>query len=229
MSSSYLDVVYNEKRTPKTDYPYQLAKYLSRRFELKSGGKLLELGCGRGDFLLAFKKLGFECEGVDREIHPDLAKEVKLHKADLEKDNLPFPDNTFDVVYHKSLIEHFYSPNHLMQETYRVLKPSGKVVILTPDWVSTMKVFYEDITHCRPYDKTAMADTLAMYGFKNILVENFHQLPPVWKYPILKFFTWFLRLLLSGLSARKLAEATGIKSFRWAVELMVLGVGVKQK
>lgn len=227
MSNSYLDVVYNEERTPKTDYPYQLAKYLSRRFNLKGGGRLLELGCGRGDFLLVFKGLGFECQGVDREIHPALAKAVKLSKVDLGEEKLPFPDNTFDIVYHKSLIEHFYSPRHLMEETYRVLKPGGKVVILTPDWVSTMQVFYEDITHCRPYDKTAMEDMLAMHGFKNIEVERFHQLPLLWRYPILKIFTWFLRLFLSSLSARKLTQATGIKPLRWSVELMVLGVGAK--
>ena len=227
MSNNYLDTIYNEERTPKTNYPYQLAKYLSRRFSLKQDGKLLEPGPGRGDFLLAFKKLGFECQGIDREIHPALAKEVELSKVNIEKEKFPFPDNTFDIVYHKSLIEHFYSPHHLMSETRRILKPGGKVIILTPDWVSTMKVFYEDITHCRPNDTTALKDTLTMYGFKNIEVERFYQLPLIWKYPILKVFTWLLRLFLSSLSARKLAEFTGIKSFRWSVELMVLGVGEK--
>ncbi len=227
MSNSYLDVVYSEKRTPKTDYPNQLASYLSRRFNLKSGGKLLELGCGRGDFLLAFKKIGFDCYGVDREISPDLANQVKIHQADLKKEKLPFENDAFDVVYHKSLIEHFSSPHHLMTETYRVLKPGGKVVILTPDWVSTMKVFYEDITHCRPYDTTAIRDTLTMYGFKNIEVERFHQLPIVWKMPAIKIITGLLRLFLPTIPARKVTKATGIKFFRWSAELMVLGVGTK--
>ena len=227
MNGSYLYTIYNEERTPKTNYPYQLARYLSHRFSFKENGKLLELGCGRGDFLLAFKKLGFECQGVDKEIHPALAEEVKLSKTDIEKERFPFPDNTFDVVYHKSLIEHFYSPDHLMKETYRVLKPGGKVVILTPDWVSTMKVFYEDVTHRRPYDTTALKDTLTMYGFKNIEVERFHQLPIVWKNPATKIVTGLLRLLLSAISARKITELTGVKFFRWSVELMILGTGTK--
>jgi len=227
MSNSYLDVIYDEERTPKTNYPYQLARHLSHRFSFRENGKLLELGCGRGDFLLAFKRLGFECQGIDKEIHPALAKEIKLSRADLGKEKFPFPDNTFDIVYHKSLIEHFYSPHHLMEETYRVLKPGGKVVILTPDWVSTMKIFYEDITHCRPYDTTALRDTLTMYGFKNIEVEKFHQLPIVWKIPAIKIVTGLLRLFLPTVPARKITEATGIKFFRWSVELMVLGVGTK--
>ena len=55
MNDSYLDTIYNEKRTPKTNYPYQLARHLSHRFSFRESGKLLELGCGRGNFLLAFK------------------------------------------------------------------------------------------------------------------------------------------------------------------------------
>lgn len=227
MSNSYLDTIYNEDRTPKTNYPYELASYLSHRFSLKRNGKLLELAPGRGDFLLAFKRLGFECQGIDKEIHSALAKEVKLSRADLGKERLPFPDNTFDVVYHKSLIEHFYSPQHLMEETRRVLKPGGKAVILTPDWRSAMKIFYEDITHCRPYDTTALKDTLTMHGFKNIEVERFHQLPIVWKIPAFKIATGLLRLFLPTILARKITKATGIKFFRWSVELMVLGVGTK--
>ena len=227
MNDSYLKVIYNENRTPKTAYPNQLASYLSRRFNLKSRGKLLELGPGRGDFLLAFKKLGFDCYGVDQEISPDLASQVKVHQVDLDKEKLPFENDAFDVIYHKSLIEHFSSPHHLMAETYRVLKPGGKVIILTPDWVSTMKVFYEDITHYRPYDKTALEDTFAMYGFRNIEVERFHQLPIVWKIPVIKIVTGLLRLFLPTIPARKITEATGIKFFRWSVELMILGIGEK--
>lgn len=114
-----------------------------------------------------------------------------------------------------------------MKETHCVLKPGGKVVILTPDWSSTMKVFYEDITHRRPYDRTALRDTLAMYGFRDIEVERFHQLPIVWKIPAIKIATGLLRLFLPTIPARKITEATGIKFFRWSVELMVLGVGQK--
>lgn len=227
MNKSYLEVVYDEKRTPKTDYPDKLARYLHKRFELNEGDKLLEIGPGRGDFLLAFKKIGLLCYAVDIEVDPNLSKEVDVKKGNVERGQLPYDDGEFDVVYHKSLIEHLESPNELMKETYRVLKPGGKVIILTPDWASQMKVFYEDITHKRPYDRTALADTLMMYGFKNITAEKFHQLPAVWKIPPLKIITAIMRVFLSTPVARKIAKVTHIKFFRWAVELMVLGVGEK--
>jgi cyclopropane fatty-acyl-phospholipid synthase-like methyltransferase len=50
----YISAVYDEKRTPKTDYPSQLIAYLIDRFALKTGVRFLEIGCGRGDSLLVF-------------------------------------------------------------------------------------------------------------------------------------------------------------------------------
>ena len=114
-----------------------------------------------------------------------------------------------------------------MSETFRVLKPGGKVIILTPDWVSQMKVFYEDFTHYRPYDKNALKDLLSIKGFSNVKAELFCQLPTVWRYRFLNIFVKLLQLTLSTPFARRLTELTGIKFFRWSVELMVLGYGEK--
>ena len=57
VQNDYVSIIYDNKRTPKTDYPKQLIKYLSKRFDLHDNSKLLELGCGRGDFLFEFQKL----------------------------------------------------------------------------------------------------------------------------------------------------------------------------
>jgi len=48
----YLEVIYKNK--PKTKYPSQLCKYLFDRFEMKAGDKLLDAGCGRGEFIRGF-------------------------------------------------------------------------------------------------------------------------------------------------------------------------------
>ena len=44
----YVAVTYNEKDRPFTQYPDKLARYLSSRYKLPKGSKLLDLGCGRG-------------------------------------------------------------------------------------------------------------------------------------------------------------------------------------
>jgi len=228
MKTDYISVIYSQRRAPESGYPQKLVEYLKDRFSLKPGEKLLEIGCARGDFLKAFSAAGFECHGIDREeIAKELSPNLDIRICDIENEILPFENNYFDIIYHKSLIEHLYSPKHLMQETHRVLKKGGKVIILTPDWISQMRNFYEDITHCRPYDVTALRDTLTMYGFRDIISERFHQLPILWKVKPLKIFSSILRFFLNTHSARYLAQKTKIKFIRWSVELMVLGYGKK--
>lgn len=224
----YVSVRYDEKRVPKTGYPFQLASYLFDRFGLNKGDKVLEIGCGRGEVLTGFQKLGLDCYGLDlSDYSVENIKGLHVKKNDISKEPLPFEDETFDLVYHKSLIEHLASPDNLMKETFRVLKPGGRIVVLTPDWVSQIKVFYEDFTHCKPYTTIALNDLLKVYGFFNVRVELFYQLPILWKYPQLKYFSGVLRFLFSTRTARKITELTSVDFFRWSVELMVLGTGVK--
>lgn len=216
----YISVVYNENRVPLTDYPYKLASYLKSRFMIsKANSELLELGPGRGEFLSAFRRLGLRCFALDRcesDIH-------SLYIIDLSTDRFPFRDESFDIVFHKSVIEHLPSADNIMRETYRVLRPSGRVIIMTPDWRSQMRVFYEDPTHIRPYDVTAVHDLLELYGFSDIESELFYQLPIAWKHSGIRAICRLLRLMLPVIAAR----ATRIKFLRWSVELMVLGTGVK--
>ena len=226
--SDYVSVIYDEKAKPRTNYPFELASYLYRRFNFKKGNKILEIGCGRGEFLEAFKKLGLECYGTDiSDVSVQKLSHFNVKLADILKERLPHEDNMFDVVYHKSLIEHLYFPENLMKESHRVLKPGGKVVILTPDWVSQMRVFYEDFTHSRPYDRTSLHNLLKVYKFSDIKTELFYQLPALWKYPFLKVLSILLRLIIPTHIARNLTKLTKIKFIRWSVELMILGTGIK--
>lgn len=226
---SYLKTVYDKKREPKTSYPRALIEYLIRRFKIKKDDKLLELGIGNGYFLKEFAEKGINCYGVDREIFPELDKRITAKKTDLFRQKFPFPDKYFDVVYSKSVVEHFYSREVelIMSETKRVLKPGGKVIILVPDWPSQMVTFFEDYTQVHPYDTLALSDLLKIFGFKNVVSERFYQLPELWKYPYLKIFSQLLSVFISTPTARKISDLTGLKFVRWSVELMVLGYGEK--
>src|SRR3972149_6510853 len=145
--TDYISVIYSENRAPKSNYPSALITYLKQRFDINHGDKLLEIGGGRGNFLSEFSKVGLNSFGVDRESSAiEYSKDLDVRVCDISKEKLPFPDDYFDLIYHKSLIEHLYNPDNLMRESIRTLKPAGKIIILTPDWVSQMKNFYEDIT-----------------------------------------------------------------------------------
>ena len=178
---SYVEVVYNETDRPLTDYPNKLARYLFGRYRIRPGDTLLDIGCGRGEFLRGFIECGAKGFGVDQ---TDAAKKycpsAELRLANLENEPLPYGDDTFDVVYSKSVVEHFYYPEKLVREMYRVLKPGGLVITLCPDWEFNIRNYFEDFTHRTPFTVTSLHDILVMNGFDRVTVERFRQLPVLW-------------------------------------------------
>ena len=220
--NNYIDVVYDEKVRPYTKYPLQLCKYLSHRFKMKRGDKLLDIGCGRGDFLKGFKDLGLDVCGLDYEkSHSQILKDIEIKCSNIESDLFHFDDNVFDVIFSKSVIEHLFNPENFMRECYRILKPEGRIIIMTPDWISQMKIFFDDYTHRQPYTVTAIKDILNIFGFKEVSSELFYQLPILWRYPALKIFSRILRLFVP------VTTKSQVKFIRWSVELMILGTGIK--
>lgn len=180
----YVNVIYNEKDKPLTSYPDELSRYLFRKYGIKKNHKLLDVGCGRGEFLNGFIKCGVEGYGVDQS---DVAKRycpnATLKQANLESESIPFDENCFDVVYSKSVIEHFHQPEILIREMYRVLKPGGLAITLCPDWYFNYRIYFEDFTHRTPFMQSSLRDIQVMQGFDNVEVELLRQLPAIWKYP----------------------------------------------
>jgi SAM-dependent methyltransferase len=224
----YVAITYDENRTPKTEYPLQLASYLQKRFALRKGSSFLEIACGRGDFLRAFDRIGMHCSAVDiSESSVGLNKQFDAKLCDASCERLPFSDSTFDIVFSKSLIEHMWDATFLMLEIRRVLKSKGIAIILTPDWVSTIPVFYEDYTHCRPYTKDSLRDLMIVSGLKEVSSTLFCQHPLIWESKLHRVLSYLLQHLISTPTARFLTEKTGIKLFRWSVERMVIASGYK--
>ena len=108
--SSYLEVTYSASRAPKGSYPHLLGKWLLDSVYGKPG-RLLDLGCGRGDHLDVFARLGFDVAGVDvSPAAPELAGNYRVEVADMESDPLPFAPGSFDFVFSKSVVEHMNHP-----------------------------------------------------------------------------------------------------------------------
>jgi SAM-dependent methyltransferase len=219
---NYLEIAYNTKEKPVTEYPEQLVRYLMVRFKIPDGARVLDNGCGRGDFMRAFEKCGCEVYGTDLDGNGD-----RVWKVDLEYESLPFEDAYFDVVFSKSVMEHFYRAENYLNEMFRILKPSslgvGRLILMVPDWETQCRIFYDvDPTHIHPYTKTSVERLLKMQGYTDISSEQFCQLPSVWKYPYLVNVVKLLKLFGP---VKKIYKN---KALRFSRELMVLGTGIKQ-
>ena len=218
----YVAVIYNEEDRPFTRYPDKLARYLSLRYELPKGSKILDLGCGRGEFLRGFIRCGLNGYGVDQSaIAKSICPETEILQSDLENEPLPYNDNTFDIVFSKSVLEHFYFPEKLVMEVYRVVKPNGLVITMVPDWESVYKTFYEDYTHRTPFTVNSLKDIFLINGFNDVKVEKFRQLPFLWSLPWLRPFCSLVALI----APRSLRPYS--KLVRFSQEIMLLSTAVK--
>ena len=218
--SDYLKVVYNETDRPLTGYPMQLCAYLFQVFEMQAGMSFLEVGCGRGEFLKSFKTLGVHTHGCDLSPYSaDYQKDIEIKTCDVEKDGLNYPDNTFDILYSKSFLEHLYYPEKYMKEAYRVLKPGGLLLSLVPDWEANYKIYFDDYTHRRPFTSVSLLDIYKIFEFEQTRVVKFRQLPIVWKYPSLNYFCAAISPFIP--------HRTTQKFLRWSRELMLIGSGRK--
>lgn len=218
----HLATIFTEKHRPRTNYPNQLAKHLTERFHLAQGARLLEIGCGRAEFLIGFKRVGLSVMGTDsclsaRDLCED--KDVEISQCMLGRDSLPYANATFDIVFSKSLLEHMRDPHVYMAESLRVLRPGGTLITMTPDWESCHQKFYDDFTHVQPYTDISLLFLYEQYALTDILVEKFRQLPIVWKYPALRYVCRFVSPFVP--------VRTKNRFLRWSRELMLLAVGRK--
>jgi SAM-dependent methyltransferase len=221
--TDYVSVIYNKKSKPFTQYPELLTRYLVQRYGLTRSIKILDLGCGRGDFLRGFVKCGHKGYGIDQSlVAKSMCPEAEILQSDLEKDPLPYKDNSFDVIFSKSVLEHFYYPEKIVMEIYRIIKPNGLVIIMVPDWESVYKIFYDDYTHRTPFTQISLRDFLIINGFKDVKVEKFRQLPFLWKMPWLKPFS----KLVASIAPKALSSHS--KLVKFSKEIMLLSSCTKR-
>jgi ubiquinone/menaquinone biosynthesis C-methylase UbiE len=105
---------------------------LNRVAELPRDARILDVGAAAGGFVLACRRLGYRCEGVEPWEHARLNAArlsrhvgIPLSVVDGMAESLPFEAATFDVVTAASVIEHVQYVEKAFAEACRVLKPGG--------------------------------------------------------------------------------------------------------
>ena len=104
-----------------------------------AGKKILEVGAGSGRDSFQLARDQAQVYVVDYspkslEIIQDLNKKEssQIHCILADAFQMPIPDNSFDIVFHQGLLEHFRDPYPLLKENYRILKPGGLLLVDVP-------------------------------------------------------------------------------------------------
>lgn len=109
-----------------------------------TGRKLLDVGCGVGDWLAMAQSAGWEVHGV--EIAPaavEIARGRGLHQVRVGSlEEQAYPDDGFDAITLYQTLEHVYRPRSVIRECFRILKPGGEVHISVPNFASWPRVLF---------------------------------------------------------------------------------------
>lgn len=139
------------------------------------GLKMLEVGIGTGLFAMEFRKFDMEVLGIDPsekmlEIAQSRGFNVKVGVGE----NIPYEDDTFDVVLAMTSMEASKEPSRFLSEMKRVAKPSGKVVVAVLNLLS----FYGLSRRIRGLFKNSVFNELHFYTyweFKKLLQRHLEE------------------------------------------------------
>lgn len=111
------------------------------------GRQVLDIGAGRGMFLIACAKRGIRAIGIEYEVqNVETARAeaaqtgVSIEIVQGNAENMPYPDAQFGFVNLSEVIEHVRDPGKLIAEVFRVLEPGGIAYVSVPSrfsWYDT--------------------------------------------------------------------------------------------
>ena len=97
-------------------------------------GRILEDGCGVGEYLARLQPLAQQAVGLEVEFDRAVVAQSKAHQLTCAAaEALPFPNDSFDLLLSHEVLEHVRDDQQSVTEMVRVLKPGGRLVVFVPN------------------------------------------------------------------------------------------------
>jgi 2-polyprenyl-3-methyl-5-hydroxy-6-metoxy-1,4-benzoquinol methylase len=160
--------------------------YLSeiRRYRGPESGRLIEIGCGDGDFLVLAEADGWRVTGIEYSPAACEKARQRLKNGEVlngELQSAGMAAEQFDLCVISDVLEHVRSPFDFLREIHRVLKPGGTLFIATPAIDSWSARFLRQkwmefkAEHLTYFDHQTLQTVLFKSGFREVVVQ------PGWK------------------------------------------------
>lgn len=165
----------------------RFAKHAGDFSKAPAGSTILDLGCGRGEFLQALSKAGLKGRGVESNasaVAACQAKELDVVRGDLIEFLKTVDTGSAGGVFAAQVAEHLPPPvlQALLVEAHRVLKMDGVLILETVNPRSVtglLEVFNRDLTHQKPLHPETLSFLATAAGFADVRVEMLSPVEPL--------------------------------------------------
>jgi SAM-dependent methyltransferase len=140
-----------------------------------AAGPVLDLGCGRGEFLELLREAGIEARGVD--LDPDMVayargEGLEVKQADVVEHLQDLEDSSLGGIFAAQLVEHLPAPRlvRLLELGVAKLRPGGLLVAETINPLSPLALrnYYADLTHAQPLVPETLELLARQAGFESV-------------------------------------------------------------
>lgn len=129
--SKLMRIVFKATPVLKNTFGKRAMMYLGK----SDGKKLLDVGCGNGSFLSIMQNLGWEVKGVepDKKAADFVQKKLGIKVINQNFEEAKIQKKHFDAIVMRHVIEHTEDPINFLKKGWEILKPGGKLVVVTPN------------------------------------------------------------------------------------------------
>ena len=170
----------NRYRGDEASIKQRQAEYLPY---FQNCANVLDLGCGRGEFLELLRERQIAGYGVDANqnmLYYCRQKGLRVEEADIFAHLAALPDDSLDGIFTAQVVEHCAPQDlaRLLQLCFAKLQFRKYLVIETqnPKSLYALSYFYRDISHEKPLHPDALCSLVKMAGFQDVQVEYKNQL-----------------------------------------------------
>jgi 2-polyprenyl-3-methyl-5-hydroxy-6-metoxy-1,4-benzoquinol methylase len=175
--------------------------YYGKLLPTLKSAHILDVGCGEGAFVYFLQEQGFvNVRGIDVSLEQvEAADQLGIHQvvqADAS-DFLSRPENKFDVIIARDVIEHFPRDEafDLLQKIFEALRPGGTFIMQVPNGQGLFytSIFYGDYTHEIAYTESSVRQVFLNAGFRRVMCFPTGPVPHS-LFGLLRIFFWWLKV-----------------------------------